>query len=244
MRQPKTKRLQSAAPNTRSFRQPLTTRPFSGRPDLFRERPDAMINMSDPLVTLSKVIDWSRFDAAFGGFYRPFGRPAKPTRLMVGALSQARARSFGRGDSRALGGKSIWQYFCGFEFFQTEMPIDPSTMTRWRKRIGPDGLSEMLKARVDATLDTGTDKPSSQSASRWTRQCSPKRLPIRPMGGFAMAARRASFISDLGPGALPSIVPSYPAALASRREPPSSISARRQQASYLGCVLRLPQQPA
>jgi len=34
-------------------------------------------------------------------------------------------------------------------------------MTRWRKRIGPDGLSEMLKASVDAALDTGTVKPSS-----------------------------------------------------------------------------------
>ena len=43
-----------------------------------------MINMSHPLVKLSKVMDWSRFDAAFGGFYRPIGRPAKPTRLMVG----------------------------------------------------------------------------------------------------------------------------------------------------------------
>ena len=51
------------------------------------------------------------------------------------------------------------QYFCGFEFFQTEYPIDPSTMTRWRKRIGPDGLSKMLKASVDAALDTGTVKP-------------------------------------------------------------------------------------
>jgi len=28
--------------------------------------------------------NWSRFDEAFGRFYRPIGRPAKPTRLMVG----------------------------------------------------------------------------------------------------------------------------------------------------------------
>ena len=60
------------------------TRPASGRNDLFRERLDAMINMSHPLVKLSRVVGWSRFDAAFGGFYRPVGRPAKPTRLMVG----------------------------------------------------------------------------------------------------------------------------------------------------------------
>jgi IS5 family transposase len=34
---------------------------------------------------------------------------------------------------------AYWQFFCGFEFFQREAPIDASTMTRWRKRIGPEG---------------------------------------------------------------------------------------------------------
>lgn len=53
------------------------------------------------------------------------------------------------------------QYFCGFEFFQHESPIDASTMTRWRKRIGSEGLEEMLKACVEVALDTGTAKSSS-----------------------------------------------------------------------------------
>jgi transposase, IS5 family len=34
-------------------------------------------------------------------------------------------------------------------------------MTRWRKRIGPEGLEEMLKASVGVALDTGVAKPSS-----------------------------------------------------------------------------------
>lgn len=54
-----------------------------------------------------------------------------------------------------------WQFFCGFEFFQHEAPIDASTMTRWRKRIGPEGLEQMLKASVDVALDTGVAKASS-----------------------------------------------------------------------------------
>ncbi len=56
---------------------------------------------------------------------------------------------------------AYWQYFCGFEFFQHEAPLDASTMTRWRKRIGPEGLADLLTASIEVAFDTGTAKPSS-----------------------------------------------------------------------------------
>ncbi len=59
------------------------SRPSSGKNDLFRDRLDAIINPRQALVRLAGVIP-ARFDEAFGGFYRPVGRPPKPTRLMVG----------------------------------------------------------------------------------------------------------------------------------------------------------------
>ena len=37
-----------------------------------------------------------------------------------------------------------WQYFCGFEYFQHELPLDPSSLVRWRKRLGPERLEKML----------------------------------------------------------------------------------------------------
>ncbi len=54
-----------------------------------------------------------------------------------------------------------WQHFCGFEFFQHDPPIDPSLMTRWRKRIGPEAMEMMLKATAAAALETKTVKRSS-----------------------------------------------------------------------------------
>ena len=39
-----------------------------------------------------------------------------------------------------------WQYLSGMEFFCHEMPIDPSSMSRWRSRIGEAGAEELLKA--------------------------------------------------------------------------------------------------
>src|SRR4051794_41894372 len=52
--------------------------------DLSRPRLDAIIDARHPLVQLAGLIDWARFDAAFGSLYAEIGRPGLPTRLLVG----------------------------------------------------------------------------------------------------------------------------------------------------------------
>ena len=42
-----------------------------------------------------------------------------------------------------------WQYFCGFEYFQHEVPLDPSSLSRWRSRIGEDGAEELLRKTIE-----------------------------------------------------------------------------------------------
>src|SRR5919202_4466826 len=56
----------------------------SDNADLFRSRLENLLDHQHALYRLAGLIDWSQFDHAFGRFYRPLGRPAKPTRLMVG----------------------------------------------------------------------------------------------------------------------------------------------------------------
>jgi len=53
-------------------------------PDLFRECIDAIIDMRHGLVRLAGLMPWLDFDESFGKFFKATGRPAKPTRLMVG----------------------------------------------------------------------------------------------------------------------------------------------------------------
>lgn len=129
---------------------------------MFRERLEAIIAPRHPLVRLAGLIPWASFDAAYGRFFRPLGRPAKPTRLMVGLHYLKHAHDLSDEEVVARWVENpYWQFFCGFAFFQHELPIDPSTMTRWRKRIGPDGMEELLKATVEAALETGAARPSS-----------------------------------------------------------------------------------
>lgn len=53
------------------------------------------------------------------------------------------------------------QYFTGETYFQTEAPIDSSSLTRWRKRIGEEGVETLLMVSIDAARRIGMMKASS-----------------------------------------------------------------------------------
>ena len=40
------------------------------------------------------------------------------------------------------------QSFCGYTHLQHECPIHPTSMTRWRKRVGADRLEELLRETI------------------------------------------------------------------------------------------------
>jgi transposase, IS5 family len=122
--------------------------------DLFRSELVNMINPIHPLVKLSRAVDWQRFEEVFGVSFCPDnGRPAISTRLMV-ALHYLKY-SCDLSDEEVVSGwveNPYWQYLSGMKFFEHELPIHPSSMTRWRKRIGEAGTEELLKETVEAGL--------------------------------------------------------------------------------------------
>ncbi len=131
-------------------------------PDLFRNRLDNMLNHRHELYRLADLIDWSLFDAEFGNLYCPDnGCPAKATRLMVGL--QYLKHIYGMSDEAVLRRwveNPYWQYFCGAIYFEHQLPIDPSSMTRFRRRIGESGCELILQATVAAGLKSKTIKPA------------------------------------------------------------------------------------
>ena len=44
--------------------------------------------------------------------------------------------------------------------FQHQMPIDPSSMTRWRKRLGDAGAEQMLRATIEADMKMRVIRPA------------------------------------------------------------------------------------
>lgn len=59
-----------------------------------------------------------------------------------------------------MGRKPLLQHFSGERHFQHQMPIDPSSMTRWRKRLGDAGAEQMLRATIEAGIKMKAIRPT------------------------------------------------------------------------------------
>ncbi len=130
--------------------------------ELFRSQLDNMIDMDHPLIKLAGLIDWSRFDEAYGRFYTQKGRPALPTRLMAGL--HLLKHMDGLSDEAVCARwveNPYWQYFCGEQYFRLKLPLDRSSMTRWRGRIGPDLLELLLVETIAVAMRTQAVTPQA-----------------------------------------------------------------------------------
>ena len=122
----------------------------SNQEDLFKTRLDQILNPQHPLFILANQIDWSFFEQEFGPlFVANQGRPGLPVRLVIGLHYLKHA--FNESDESVVERfleNPYWQYFCGFEYFQHEFPLDPSSLVRWRQRIGPEGIEKLLQETI------------------------------------------------------------------------------------------------
>ncbi len=131
--------------------------------ELFRQPLIEMLNPKHPLVKLADVIDWPTIERSFAAhFASARGRPALPPRLVAGLLYLQHA--YDCSDEAVVNTwieNPYFQYFTGETYFQTELPIDPSSLTRWRQRIGEEGVETMLAATIDAARRIGFVKAGS-----------------------------------------------------------------------------------
>jgi len=119
--------------------------------DLFRHRLSNLLDQRHELLRLAGLIDWSRFEQAYGALYAEDGRPGVPTRLMVGLhlLKHVKALSDAQVCAQWVE-NPYFQAFCGAIYFQHRLPVDRSAMTRWRGRVGPERLELLLAESIAA----------------------------------------------------------------------------------------------
>jgi IS5 family transposase len=125
--------------------------------DLLRPRLVDMIDMRHELVKLAGLIEWGWFEREWAGFFpSTSGRPATHPRLVAGLMYLQ--HTYGLSDEAVV---SRWvetpyfQYFTGETFFQHTAPIHPSSLSRWRDRIGEEGAEWLLTKTIQANRTVG-----------------------------------------------------------------------------------------
>jgi hypothetical protein len=90
--------------------------------------------------------------------------PGLPTRLMAGlAILKHTYNLSDEAVCELWLENAYYQYFCGEEFFQHRLPLDRSSMTNWRNRMGEERLRTLLQESLATATRTGAMKPSELS---------------------------------------------------------------------------------
>ena len=131
--------------------------------DLFQVELERLVAGDHPLVQLGRRIDWGRFEKQMSPLYcEGKGRPATATRLMVGL--HYLKHTYDLSDEEVVARwveNPYWQYFCGSKWFEHRLPIDPSSMTRWRGKVGEAGLEALLAETIRVGVENKVLKASS-----------------------------------------------------------------------------------
>ena len=125
--------------------------------ELYQTALNKLIDLDHELVQLSERIDWSRFENDFGVHYHPrLGRPGVPIRLLVGVHYLKHLHNLS--DEQVVSSwreNPYWQYFCGCEHFQHRFPFDRSLLSRWRRRVGKEGIESLFQETLSVAFQIG-----------------------------------------------------------------------------------------
>ena len=127
--------------------------------DLFRARLDQIINPEHELLRLATKIDWTWIDGEIAPLYSDHGRPAVPTRFMIGLLLLKHIYALSDEDvCERWVENPYFQFFTGEEFFQHTFPHERSGLSHWRKRLG-DKLGLLLAESLRVAHSSGALRP-------------------------------------------------------------------------------------
>jgi IS5 family transposase len=138
---------------------------------LFETRLSDLLNPNNVLIKLSKNIDWKNIEDEIGNIFKSKkGRPGISTRTIVGLFMLKHI--FGLSDKSVVLNwieNPYWQYFCGYDFLQQKFPINPSSFSRWRNRIGKEKIDKLLSHTLKTDKKIKTIETNSFKKVIWKK---------------------------------------------------------------------------
>ncbi len=130
----------------------------SRQSELFPEARPRLLDFIDrahSLVRLADRIEWEVFDQYWDQqFSEAGGQHARPGRLVSGLLMLKHMDALS--DERLIEAwvsNPYYQYFCGETHFQHKPPADPTSLIKWRQKLGEEGLEWLLTMVLESALN-------------------------------------------------------------------------------------------
>jgi len=158
--------------------------------DFFRARIDQMIDLRHPLAVLASRMPWQEIEAAVAHrFVRKAhegeampdldlfgekpqrmvsaskaGRPRVPLRVMISLLYLKHA--FNESDEGVVerwADTPRWQFFSGQSYYEDRQPCDATTLVKFCKLLGEDGVEELLAQTINVAVELKLIMPQELS---------------------------------------------------------------------------------
>ena len=102
----------------------------------------------------SRGIPWKELEGVYTARHAKRGGPSKGSRLIVGLLVVKHMTGLSdEGVVESVRENPYQQAFCGFDQLVTEKILDPSTLTKQRKRLGKEFFEELEKKVYEVLIE-------------------------------------------------------------------------------------------
>ena len=134
--------------------------------ELFSPRLSKLLNPNHSLLLFAELIDWQRLEREFINFFtEETGAPAKSVRLVTGIFMLQHMSGLSDEEAVKLWVENpYWQLFCGYDFLQWKFPLHPSSLSRWRTRLGKSGMQKILSETIRSALAGDVIQESDMSS--------------------------------------------------------------------------------
>jgi hypothetical protein len=118
-------------------------------------------------LRIGELIPWEELEVEYGKYFSEAGRPAKDAQLVLGLLLLKHMTKLSDREVVAeVLENPYMQAFCGFHSLVTEETLDPSTLARVRKRLGPKFFKELEKKTYGVLIERGIIRARGQVLER------------------------------------------------------------------------------
>lgn len=135
------------------------------QPELLKIQLIHLVDMNHSLIQLADKFNWTKIDELCGEkFCKDNGRPALPSRMVVGLLLLKQMNDL---SDEEVCAKFIenpyFQYFCGNRYFEHKIDLTSESLTNWRKRLGNEIFDQILVETISLGLAEEVISPKELS---------------------------------------------------------------------------------